>query len=179
MLSIHNLTVVLNNKVILQNLSFEVERGQCVLIEGPNGSGKSTLLRALIGQLKPTHGQILIDHRDLSQLSSLEKKQFHRSVGVYLQHPLLNSHDVANAEQAMLVKDLSFFERKKQDFQRALKNHPSLLLLDEPLLGFDAKNTAEIRATLQELKAARVTMLIFTTDRTPYLFLNFEKIISL
>lgn len=179
MLQIRNLTIVLGKKTIFQNLSFEVERGQCILIEGQNGSGKSTLLHALIGQVKPTHGQILIDHRDLSELSSSEKKQFHRSVGVLLQHPLLNSHDVANTSELLLNKDLSFFERKKHDVQRCLKNHPTLLLLDEPLLGFDQTNAAEIRETLQELKTAHVTTLIFTTDRTPYHFLNFEKIITL
>lgn len=179
MLSINNLTIVLGKKTIFQNLSFEVARGECVLIEGKNGSGKSTLLRALIGQVKPTHGQILIDHRELSQLNSSEKKQFHRSVGVLLQHPLLNSHDIANTQEPVLIKDLSFFEQKKQDIQRMLKKHPSLMLLDEPLLGFDASNAVKIRETLQELKIAKVTMLIFTADRTPYLFLNFEKIISI
>ena len=179
MLQIRNLTIVLGKKTILQNLSFTVERGQCVIIEGKNLSGKSTLLRALMGQTKPTHGQILIDHRDLHELSTSEKKHYHQSIGVLLQHPLLKVHDVVNAEHETLVKDLSFYEQKKHDFGRALKNHPSLVLLDEPLLGFDSENAAEVRETLQELKAAHVTILITTTDRTPYLFLNSEKIIQL
>jgi ABC-type multidrug transport system ATPase subunit len=179
MLQIQNLTIVLGKNAILQNLSLTLERGQCVIIEGKNRSGKTTLLRALIGEVKPTHGQIMIDHRNINGLSTLEKKHYHRSLGVLLQHPLLRQHDVVNIEHKTLVKELSFFEQKKLDLARALKNHPSLILLDEPLLGFDSENAAEVRDTLQELKAAHVTMLIFTTDRTAYNFLNTEKIIQL
>jgi ABC-type polysaccharide/polyol phosphate transport system ATPase subunit len=50
-----------NNKVILNDISFEVKRGQCMGILGRNGSGKSTLLRAIAGLIKPKSGKVTIN----------------------------------------------------------------------------------------------------------------------
>jgi subfamily B ATP-binding cassette protein HlyB/CyaB len=72
--------------VVLREVTFDVQPGQCVAILGKNGSGKSTLARLLLGLYPPTSGQIRIDGRVLSQL---DWPSYRRQVGVVLQENLL------------------------------------------------------------------------------------------
>ena len=58
MIEIENLTSAYGRKNVLQGVSFEAERGDCIGIVGPNGCGKSTLLSILAGVLKPSSGTI-------------------------------------------------------------------------------------------------------------------------
>ena len=59
--------------LIQSNLDLELRQGEMVCLIGPNGSGKSTLLRTLAGLQKPLSGDILIDNKDITGFSSLEK----------------------------------------------------------------------------------------------------------
>ena len=52
--------------MILNNLSFKVQKGSITLLLGPNGAGKSTVLKTLFGLLKPRQGQVLLDGQDIS-----------------------------------------------------------------------------------------------------------------
>lgn len=63
-----NLSVTLGGKKILQDISFEVSKGEIVALIGPNGAGKSTLLRSILG-LVPSEGQVLFDDRALESIS--------------------------------------------------------------------------------------------------------------
>ena len=58
LIEIENISVKFGNKVILENITFSVEKGEILLIVGPNGSGKSTLLRTIMGFLTPFRGNI-------------------------------------------------------------------------------------------------------------------------
>lgn len=62
-----------NSKNVLSDISFEVDRGQCVCILGPNGTGKTTLLKCLLGFYHLQHGSILIDGTDITSLSAGER----------------------------------------------------------------------------------------------------------
>jgi len=66
MIRINNLTLELNGKKIIDNMSFSIKKGEKVCIWGPSGSGKTSLLRILMGQLEIKSGEILIDNSPLT-----------------------------------------------------------------------------------------------------------------
>jgi zinc transport system ATP-binding protein len=63
-IEIKNLTVKIEDSVILEDIDIEVNQGEIVSIVGPNGGGKTTLIKVLLGLLKPTSGTVLIDGKD-------------------------------------------------------------------------------------------------------------------
>jgi oligopeptide/dipeptide ABC transporter ATP-binding protein len=70
----------------LRDISFELERGQCLGVVGESGSGKSTLGRALL-QMIPYHGRVILDGRDFSMLHGRERRAARRGVQVVFQDP--------------------------------------------------------------------------------------------
>jgi ABC-type bacteriocin/lantibiotic exporter with double-glycine peptidase domain len=77
-----------SQSLILDQVSFEVEPGECIGIIGASGAGKSTLIRLLLGFLTPNHGEILIDQHSLSHLNL---SAYRRQLGVVLQQDALIS----------------------------------------------------------------------------------------
>lgn len=69
-LSANSLSVGFGDKIIINNLSLDVEQGEILSIIGPNGSGKSTLLKALSRNLKPISGSVLLDGKDIQSFST-------------------------------------------------------------------------------------------------------------
>ncbi len=67
MISIQNLSFNAREKTIFRNFSFEIGKGQKVLLNGPSGSGKSTILKMILGFLEPSLGKIYYDKQELSQ----------------------------------------------------------------------------------------------------------------
>jgi len=87
-LQIKNLTKVYERGqvVALRNLSFDVEKGEFLVIIGLSGSGKSTLLRCINRLIEPTGGSIILDGEDLSQLSAKGMRRQRRRIGMIFQH---------------------------------------------------------------------------------------------
>ena len=71
-LSIRSLSVELGGRPVLRDISFDVAHGEVVALIGPNGSGKSTLIRTLCGLLKPSGGDIAVDHKSIGDFSARE-----------------------------------------------------------------------------------------------------------
>lgn len=82
MLKVDNLSVELNEKTIVKNLSFYIEAGEIVSIIGPNGSGKSTALKAISRMIKPDEKTVYLDNEDLV---SLKSKDVSRRMSVLFQ----------------------------------------------------------------------------------------------
>jgi phosphonate transport system ATP-binding protein len=87
MLQVKNLTKIYDGGVkALDNVSFEVPKGQFLAVIGLSGSGKSTLLRCINRLIDPTEGQILWDDEDITAASPEEMRRIRRKIGMVFQH---------------------------------------------------------------------------------------------
>jgi phospholipid/cholesterol/gamma-HCH transport system ATP-binding protein len=84
-LSLRNLRVSYGEREILHGISFDVVRGETLVILGGSGSGKSTLLRTLVGLEKPSAGEIWIKGQDLAKTSAAEMDEIRRKIGMSFQ----------------------------------------------------------------------------------------------
>src|SRR5580693_7534721 len=84
-LSLRNLRVSYGEREILHGISFDVVRGETLVVLGGSGSGKSTLLRTLVGLEKPSAGEIWIKGRDLAKISAAEMDQIRKKIGMSFQ----------------------------------------------------------------------------------------------
>ena len=168
MLSVQNLSFRYDaySKYILEDISFEVKKGEYVSVVGENGSGKSTLVRLLLGLLKPTTGEV---QQRASSIGYVPQKKINLTHFPLTVFELLDSY-----RRVLKVKDrntvynmleevgLLGFEKKlagelsggqlqKLYIARALINNPELLILDEPSTGIDVKGQREIYTILKRL----------------------------
>lgn len=163
----------------VDDISFSVDEGEFVAIVGASGSGKSTLLHLLGGVDRPTSGKVLIDGKDIYQLSDDALAIFRRrQVGIIYQFynliPILNvvenitlpcdldGKTVAKSHLDELLKTLGLEHRtahlpnqlsggqqQRVSIGRALVNHPVLILADEPTGNLDSKSGDEIVSLLK------------------------------
>lgn len=73
-LQVKNLTIELNKKIILDNISFDVKDGEILSIIGPSGCGKTTLLTSLMGLYKVKSGNIIKDGEDITKYPASKRK---------------------------------------------------------------------------------------------------------
>lgn len=123
MLKIINLTCGYGTKIVLCNVSFNINKSEFLGIIGPNGSGKTTLLRALSRAIVPMRGEVLIDGKNIRAVSSMELA---RDIAVVSQNPPLNHMSV---EEFVLMgriphyRKFQFLEAKKdlESAERSMK----------------------------------------------------------
>ena len=168
MLSVQNLSFRYDaySKYILEDISFEVKKGEYVSVVGENGSGKSTLVRLLLGLLKPTAGEVQQRASSIGYVPQKKINLTHFPITVF---ELLDSYrrvlkmsDKDTVHNMLQEVGLSGFEKKlagelsggqlqKLYIARALINNPELLILDEPSTGIDVKGQREIYTILKHL----------------------------
>ena len=85
MISLRNLRVSYGEREILHGISFDVKRGETLVILGGSGSGKSTLLRTLVGLENPTSGEIWLKGRNIAAISAAEMDEIRKKVGMSFQ----------------------------------------------------------------------------------------------
>ncbi|MDP2690949.1 MAG: ATP-binding cassette domain-containing protein [bacterium] len=198
MIQLQHLTIYRNHRKLLEDFSATIEKGSCVIFMGVNSSGKSSLLECLIGRLKPTRGQVLIDDRDSRFLSGKERKLLLQSSGIVFQTPSFGAYDtvskvlsLASPEQLgavlrhwnllpdQLVRDLSFTEQRKLELERSFVNQSRLILWDEPFMGLDGASREYFLKRLGEAKDGGATIVVFTNQSDEFSFLNPDQVVSL
>ena len=89
MIKLVNIYKSFKDRLILNNINFEVNKGETLVIIGGSGSGKSTLLKLLIGLLRPEQGQIFIDGKEISKLKEEELDKVRLNMGMVFQYSAL------------------------------------------------------------------------------------------
>lgn len=174
----------------LNKTSFEIEKGELVVILGPSGAGKTTCLNILGGMDKLTSGQVIVDGKDITELKNKELIKYRRNdIGFVFQFYNLvqNLTALENVELAVqLCKDhlnpktiltkvglkdrkdnfpsqLSGGEQQRVAIARAIAKNPKLLLCDEPTGALDYNTGKQILKLLEKTcREEKMTIVIIT-----------------
>lgn len=181
---------VVNDAVLVTDVSINVTKGEIITIVGPSGAGKSSLLRLLNRLDEPSDGEIYVEGQDYRNIPPQELR---RRVGMLMQLPYLfpgtvndnirfgpqqQEKDLAmEGVEALLdgvgladfgnrdVGQLSGGEAQRVALARTLANDPDILLLDEPTSALDKKSKAEVETLLVDIiKKRELTCLWVTHD---------------
>jgi len=176
-------------RLVIRDVSLNLERGEVVALLGPNGSGKTTCFYAIAGLIQPEGGQVMIDGRDVTYLPMYRRAKL--GIG-YLPQEVsifrgLNVEDNILAILEISTKDrlerrekledlltemsithlrrasalaLSGGERRRVEIARCLAAGPRYVLFDEPFAGVDPIAVGEIRGLVTELKTRGIGVLI-------------------
>ena len=187
MIKVHQISKRFGNKTALNQIQFNVEKGEIFGFLGPSGAGKTTLINILTGQLKADEGTTQLLGKDTKDLTPedlahiglvgdssgyYEKLSLEKNLIVYAKiYGLPNSRVDEVLEQVGLLESkktiaekLSTGMRQRMFLARALLNRPELLFLDEPTSGLDPMTSKKIHRLLEELKAAGTTIFLTTHD---------------
>ena len=186
--SIRNFTMEFDGKKAVDNLSFDVIRGETFGLLGSNGSGKTTTLRALLGIYIPTSGELTIDGRNyevdngvrlgyLPEERGLYKKESVLDVMTYFgQLKGLSKQEASQWSLAYLdrvelgdkarvrVDKLSGGQQQKVQLGVTIMNDPELLILDEPTKGFDPVNRRLLMSIIEEHQQKGATVIFVSHD---------------
>ena len=158
MLKVSNLSVARGGVSLLQDVTFEVQAGQALVLRGPNGIGKTSLLRCISGLQTPTSGEISAPesvayaaHADglKGQLSVLENLKFWADIyGGRGPEAALLAYDLEDLAQRPTA-NLSAGQKRRLGLARMLVTGCALWVMDEPTVSLDVQNVTKFRTVLQ------------------------------
>jgi len=179
LISVKNVTKYYGNTLAVDDISFEVERGEIVGFLGPNAAGKTTTMRIISGYLYPTKGEVKVASIDVIDNPVEVKKHIGympENVPLYADMPVYtyleffaslrgidptkrSSHILEILEKVGIEKELhnrligtlSKGYRQRVGVAQALVGNPDVLILDEPTVGLDPNQIMEIRKLIKEL----------------------------
>ena len=176
-----------NGPDIISSCSINANRGEIVAILGPNGAGKSTAMKAMLGLLNLKSGSVLMDGKDISNLSPQNRVKAGISfvpqtrnvfadltvrenleVGAFLRDDDVNKviddiyelFPILNEKKSQKVGELSGGQRQQVAFGRALMTKPKILMLDEPTAGVSPIVMDELFARIIEVRKTGVGILM-------------------
>ncbi len=175
MIEIKNVSLTLNKRQILTDLSLQLENGKIYGLAGNNGCGKTMLMKCICGFVKPTSGEILSDGKQIgkdtdylpvagiinetpgfiSYYSGLKNLKVLADIRNRItQAEIRTAMEVVGLDPDLKlpVKKYSLGMRQRLGLAQAIMEHPSTLILDEPMNGLDKKGVAEIRSLLLSMK---------------------------
>ena len=172
-----NLSKSYKTKKAVNNISFKIDENEIVGLLGPNGCGKTTTIGMILGLLKPTSGQVLINGKNIenNKISILHKMNF---ISPYIELPkklTVNQnlivygklYNIKNLNERInflseklrlgdlldkITGELSSGQKNRVSLAKALINDPTVLLLDEPTAALDPETADFIRTFLEKLK---------------------------
>lgn len=195
LLAVRNLTYSYDGeKNALEDVSFDVKRGEFVSVLGKNGSGKSTITKLVMGVIEPDQGSMSLNGQDLNELTIFERSQ---KVGVVMQNPnhMISHHMIFDevafglrnrgVEEKLVeakvlevlelcglskyrhwpIEALSYGQKKRVTIASILALEPELLILDEPTAGQDYRNYTSMLSFIEKLnRELGITVMIISHD---------------
>lgn len=186
MIEVSNLTKNYGERTAIHNLNFKIEKGDVVGLLGPNGAGKSTTMKIITGFMSPSSGVVQVGGFDVFE-NPLEVKKIigylPETPPLYLDMSVEDYlHYVAELKQVQpdlikkyterslvktqllsvrhrLIRNLSKGFKQRVGIAQALVSNPEVLVLDEPTVGLDPKQVAEIRELIKELRGSHTIIL--------------------
>ncbi len=189
LLAVHHLGKGYRGRMVVQDVSISVRRGEAVGLLGPNGAGKTTVFYMIMGLVKPDKGTIELDGHDVTALpmfqrarlgvgylpqeasifrglnvednvrAVLEVNEPNKAAREATLESLLEEFDIARLRKAPSIA-LSGGERRRCEIARALAGKPSFMLLDEPFAGIDPIAVGDIQDLVRHLKSRGIGVLI-------------------
>jgi len=172
---IRNLTKIIGKKTIVDNLSFDIPKGEVFGLLGPNGAGKTTTIRMMVGLISISRGEVLVNGLDVSKNFSaamqhvgaiVENPELYKFLTGYqnLKHFANMSIGVSRGRIDEVVKQVGLEERihdkvktyslgmrQRLGLAQALLRKPNVIILDEPTNGLDPAGIRELRSYLRGL----------------------------
>ena len=177
-------------RVVVSDVSLEVNTGEIVGLLGPNGAGKTTTFYMIAGLIKPLRGQVFIDDQDITRYAMHDRAR--AGLGYLPQEAsvfrklsvldnllaILETRSGLNRKQRLAKADellrefnithlrsskgmaLSGGERRRVEIARALATDPRFILLDEPFAGVDPISVSDIKQIIEHLKQRGIGVLI-------------------
>ena len=177
LVEVKNLKKIYGSKEAVKDISFTIKKDEILGLLGPNGSGKTTTIGMLLGLLKPTNGEVLIDGKKIEEnrIEILKKINF---ISPYIELPkkltvkqnlivygkLYNVLNINKRIEYLVEKlrlsellnrvtgELSSGQKNRVSLAKALINNPSVLLLDEPTASLDPETGDFVRTFLENYK---------------------------
>ncbi len=177
--------------VVFDKLNIEIHKGEKIALIGSNGAGKSTFMKLMVGLLKPTEGEIMINE---TSIKHMKPEQLAKKVSLVYQNPeemFIKDSIFGDIAYAMQARGMEDWEKKTRDLlerfrlselsdrdgrllsggqmRRAslaigIALNPEMLLLDEPTANLDIATRKEIMRTLNDMKNITETVIIATHD---------------
>ena len=201
MIEIKNLTKAYGAKKAVDDVSFNVEKGEILGFLGPNGAGKTTTMNIITGYISSTSGTVTVGGLDVLKNPEQVKKKIGylpESPPLYMDMTVLEYLDfVFELKKVALdkdkhiaevmsvvkitdvknraIKNLSKGYKQRVGLAQALLGDPEILILDEPTVGLDPKQINEIRGVIKELGSSRT--IILSSHILPEISAVCEKIV--
>jgi branched-chain amino acid transport system ATP-binding protein len=189
LLEARDVTMNFSGFTAVDRCGLSVDAGEVVGLIGPNGAGKSTFFGCLVGDLRPTHGHVLLEGREITRRSAEEHARLgiartfqvpqtfenlsvleNVMVGAFLRHR--HTGDARERAQGVLAftgladlaaqpaRSLGTPGRKRLEIARALATEPRLLLLDEALAGLTPAEIQKAIELVRRIHARGITLVI-------------------
>jgi len=191
-----NLIKIYGDRSVVNDVSFEINKGEVVCLLGPNGAGKTTTFYMVVGLVKPNKGAIMLDGQDISawpmnirakagigylpqEASIFRKLNVEDNIKLVLE---MNEKLTVDEKKRKLEELLTEFgvlklryapavalsggERRRVEIARALAASPDFMLLDEPFAGIDPIAIGEIKDNIKKISQDK-GLGVLITDHNP------------
>src|SRR5574344_964784 len=159
-----NLIKIYGDRSVVNDVSFEVNKGEVVGLLGPNGAGKTTTFYMVVGLVKPNKGQVLLDEDNIKLVLEMNDKLSINEKKHKLEE-LLEEFGIKKLRYEASIS-LSGGERRRVELARALAASPDFILLDEPFTGIDPIAIGEIKENIRKLSDDK-GLGVLITDHNP------------